>query len=135
MAKRSVVDLLRRPVVVAPMAGGPSTPELVIAAAGAGATGFLAAGYKTPGAMAAEIAAVRAATPEPFGVNVFVPGSPDRCAREFPENQRLLRHASLPDRPGSGRSRPAVTSAQVTELHGGDHWCLVLASHIFTADV
>ena len=34
--------------VVAPMAGGPSTAELVIAAAGAGALGFLAAGYKTP---------------------------------------------------------------------------------------
>jgi nitronate monooxygenase len=76
MAKRSVRDLLRRPVVVAPMAGGPSTPALVIAAARAGALGFLAAGYKTPDAMAAEIAAVRAATAEPFGVNVFVPGTP-----------------------------------------------------------
>jgi len=60
------------------MAGGPSTTELVIAAAGAGALGFLAAGYKTPAAMAAEITAVRAATSEPFGVNVFVPGTP--CA-------------------------------------------------------
>jgi nitronate monooxygenase len=74
----TLTDLLRRPVVVAPMAGGPSTAELVIAAAQAGALGFLAAGYKTPEAMAAEIAAVRAATSEPFGVNVFVPGAP--CA-------------------------------------------------------
>ena len=49
--------MLRRPLVVAPMAGGPSTSDLVIAAAGAGALGFLAAGYKTPAAMAAEIAA------------------------------------------------------------------------------
>jgi nitronate monooxygenase len=71
-----LTDLLRRPVVVAPMAGGPSTPGLVIAAARASALGFLAAGYKAPGAMAAEIAAVRAATAEPFGVNVFVPGTP-----------------------------------------------------------
>jgi nitronate monooxygenase len=69
-------DLLRRPVVVAPMAGGPSTPELVVAAAGAEALGFLAAGYKTPAAMAAEVAAVRAATSQPFGVNVFIPGTP-----------------------------------------------------------
>jgi nitronate monooxygenase len=76
MARRGLADLLRRPVVVAPMAGGPSVPGLVIAAAGAGALGFLAAGYKTPEAMAAEIAAVRAATAEPFGVNVFVPGTP-----------------------------------------------------------
>jgi nitronate monooxygenase len=80
MAKRSVLDLLRGPVIVAPMAGGPSTPELVIAAGGAGAMGFLAAGYKTPAAMAAEIAAVRAATAEPFGVNIFVPGAPSADA-------------------------------------------------------
>ncbi len=70
------LELLRCPIVVAPMAGGPSTADLVIAAAGAGALGFLAAGYKTPAAMAAEIAAVRTATAEPFGVNVFVPGAP-----------------------------------------------------------
>src|SRR5579862_5566168 len=75
---RSLTDMLRRPVIVAPMAGGPSTTGLVIAAARAGALGLLAAGYKTAEAMAAEIAAVRTATPEPFGVNVFVPGAP--CA-------------------------------------------------------
>lgn len=79
---RMLTDLLPSRIVVAPMAGGPSTAELVIAAARAGALGFLAAGYKTPAAMAAEMAAVRAATSEPFGVNVFVPGlpSPDREA-------------------------------------------------------
>ncbi|MGH3254257.1 MAG: nitronate monooxygenase [Streptosporangiaceae bacterium] len=73
---RRLIDLLPRPVVVAPMAGGPSTAGLVVAAARAGALGFLAAGYKTAEAMTAEIAAVRAATGEPFGVNVFVPGVP-----------------------------------------------------------
>ena len=62
MAKQNVLSWLRRPVIVAPMAGGPSTPDLVIAAADAGAVGFLAAGYKTPAAMAAEIATVRAGT-------------------------------------------------------------------------
>src|SRR5579862_782354 len=80
---RSLADLLPRPVVVAPMAGGPSTPELVIAAARAGALGFLAAGYKTAEAMATEIAAVRAATGEPFGVNVFVPGAPCTNPKEL----------------------------------------------------
>jgi len=76
MARYPLTDLLRRPVIVAPMAGGPSTAELVIAAAGAGALGFLAAGYKTPAAMAAEMADVRAATAQPFGVNVLLPGTP-----------------------------------------------------------
>jgi nitronate monooxygenase len=69
-------DLSRRPVMVAPMAGGPSTPELVVAASEAGGLGFLAAGYKTAEAMAAEIKAVRAATAGAFGVNVFVPQPP-----------------------------------------------------------
>jgi nitronate monooxygenase len=58
------------------MAGGPSTPALVIAAAEAGAVGFLAGGYKTAAAMRDEIAAVRAATAGAFGVNLFVPGEP-----------------------------------------------------------
>jgi nitronate monooxygenase len=75
-ARDALADLLRRRIVVAPMAGGPTTTDLVIAAARAGALGWLAAGYKTPEAMAAEIAVVRAATAEPFGVNVFVPGAP-----------------------------------------------------------
>ena len=72
----ALLDLLRRQIVVAPMAGGPTTTDLVIAAGRAGAFGFLAAGYKTPAAVATEIGAVRAATAEPFGVNVFVPGRP-----------------------------------------------------------
>ena len=67
-------DLLHSRIVVAPMAGGPSTPELVIAAARSGALGFLAAGYQSAEAMLAEVAAVRAAGAETFGVNVFVPG-------------------------------------------------------------
>lgn len=69
-------DLLSSPVVVAPMAGGASTPALVIGAAAGGALGFLAAGYKTVPALAGEMAAVRAAGVPVFGVNVFVPGEP-----------------------------------------------------------
>jgi nitronate monooxygenase len=71
-----IKNLSRWPVVVAPMAGGPSTVDLVVAAAEAGALGFLAGGYITADAMASQMAAVRDATDAPFGVNVFVPGSP-----------------------------------------------------------
>lgn len=62
------------PIIAAPMAGGPSTPELVIAAAEAGGLGFLAAGYKTPQQLADQISTVRAAT-STFGVNLFVPNT------------------------------------------------------------
>ena len=70
------------PVLAAPMAGGPSTPALVVAASEAGSAGFLAAGYKTAEALAGQVAEVRAVTEE-FGVNVFAPtaGVPvDRAA-------------------------------------------------------
>jgi nitronate monooxygenase len=63
---------LLTPVVVAPMAGGPSTPELVIAAGRAGALGFLAAGYKTPEAVEAELRSMSS----PYGLNLFVPVPP-----------------------------------------------------------
>ncbi|MEO9328979.1 NAD(P)H-dependent flavin oxidoreductase [Gordonia aurantiaca] len=64
---------LTRPVVAAPMAGGPSTPDLVIAASGAGGLGQLAAGYLSPEKLAADIATVRAGGVDVFGVNIFVP--------------------------------------------------------------
>lgn len=60
------------PVIAAPMSGGPTTTAMVVAAAHAGGLGFVAAGYKTPQAVAAEISAVRAAG-VPFGVNLFAP--------------------------------------------------------------
>jgi nitronate monooxygenase len=60
-------------VVGAPMAGGPTTPELVAAVGDAGGLGFLAGGYLSAPALAAAIAEVWDATPRPFGVNLFVP--------------------------------------------------------------
>ncbi len=63
---------LTLPVLAAPMSGGPSTPELVLAAARAGSLGFLGGGYKAPDVLADQIAQVRAAG-VPFGVNLFAP--------------------------------------------------------------
>ena len=60
------------PVVLAPLAGGPSTPELTAAVSNAGGFGFLAAGYLTPEAFAERLRRTRELTREPIGVNVFV---------------------------------------------------------------
>ena len=73
-----VLSPLAHPIVLAPMAGGPSTPELAVAVTEAGGLGFVAAGYRTAEALRGEIDAVRAATDAPFGVNLFVPGQPAR---------------------------------------------------------
>lgn len=68
-----ITDLgLRIPVMTAPMAGGPTTSAMVIAAHSAGSFGFLAAGYKTPEAVEAELRTMRQAG-IPFGVNLFAP--------------------------------------------------------------
>ncbi|MFG1883638.1 NAD(P)H-dependent flavin oxidoreductase [Micromonospora sp. NPDC049102] len=70
----SVLSALRHPIVVAPMAGGPSTPALVSAVSTAGGLGFLAAGMIDAGRLVVDIAEVRTRTDRPFGVNVFLPG-------------------------------------------------------------
>lgn len=57
------------------MAGGPTTVELVVATSEAGALAFLAGGYKKADDLRAEMAAVRAAGVDTFGVNLFVPGA------------------------------------------------------------
>lgn len=60
------------PIVAAPMAGGPTTPALVIAAASSGSLGFLAGGYLTADALAEQLGAVRSRTSR-YGVNLFAP--------------------------------------------------------------
>jgi len=70
-----ILDSLDAPVVLAPLAGGPSTPALAAAVSEAGGLGFVAAGYLKPDALEQRIAETRGLTARPFGVNVFVPGA------------------------------------------------------------
>jgi nitronate monooxygenase len=69
----NVLRALRRPVIAAPMAGGPSTPALAAAVSDAGGLGFLAAGYLTVDQLAEDIRATRSITERLFGVNIFAP--------------------------------------------------------------
>ena len=64
---------LSAPIIGAPMAGGPSTPALVAAVSDAGGLGFLPAGYLPAQRVAEDVAAARALTAGPVGVNLFVP--------------------------------------------------------------
>jgi len=61
------------PIVGAPMAGGPGSPALAAAVSNAGGLGFIPAGYLTAEQFAEDIAAARAATTGPLGVNLLVP--------------------------------------------------------------
>ncbi len=61
------------PILVAPMAGGPSTPELAAAGSEAGGLGFIAAGYLSADTFAERLTATRKLTTRPLGVNLFAP--------------------------------------------------------------
>ncbi|MFC3747003.1 NAD(P)H-dependent flavin oxidoreductase [Paenibacillus sp. GCM10012306] len=70
---------IRYPIFQAPMAGGPTTPELVAAVSNAGGLGNLGAGYLTPEQIRSTIHKIRERTDKPFGVNLFVPEQPEEC--------------------------------------------------------
>jgi nitronate monooxygenase len=93
-----------RPVHVAPMAGGPSTPVLAIAAARAGHFAQLAAGYRTADDLAAQIAEVRAAVGDRFGVNLFAPNPVPIAQTDYDDYRERLRPVA--DRLGVGELPP-----------------------------
>jgi len=72
---------LRWPIVQAPMAGGPSTPELVAAVSAAGGLGSLAGAMLRPDDLRAAIRRIRERTGAPFVVNLFAPLPPPTTAR------------------------------------------------------
>ncbi|GAA3285943.1 nitronate monooxygenase [Arthrobacter citreus] len=83
------------PVVGAPMAGGPSTPELAAAVSNAGGLGFLAGGYKSPAAVHEQVSRTRELTGQPFGLNIFVPDHANTYAEMSGEKQAAKLAASL----------------------------------------
>jgi nitronate monooxygenase len=103
------VDL---PVLAAPMAGGPTIPELVVAADRAGSLGFLAGGYKTAEALAVQLEAVRAETSS-YGVNLFAP----RPVPVDPAAYRRYRELLLPEAERLGVVLPAEP------VEDDDYWC------------
>ena len=124
--RRAVLDTLDVPIVQAPLAGGPSTPELAAAVAGAGGLGFIAGGYRTPEGLRDAIAAparsptARSAStcsPRPARPRIRRPSAPTpqrlrarrgprgrRPRRAALRRRRVRREARPPDeRPGRGR--------------------------------
>src|SRR6476469_8850782 len=96
------------PVILAPMGGGPSTPELVAAVSNAGGLGSLAAAYSNAERIEQDIAAIRKLTKRPFAVNLFSPQAQlplndgVNAVSEFlrPYHERLgLKAPELPQKP------------------------------------
>lgn len=68
---------IRLPVIQAPMAGGPSSQELVAACCAAGALGSFGFAYTQPAEMKRQVGWVRERTDRPLGINLFVSPQPD----------------------------------------------------------
>lgn len=64
---------LAAPVSVAPMAGGPSTPELAAAGTNAGGLGFVPGGYLSADTFAERLTAATRLASGPIAANLFVP--------------------------------------------------------------
>ncbi len=62
---------IEHPIIQAPMAGGPTTPELVAAVSNAGGLGSFPGGYLSPEEIDSAIRKIRALTEKPFAVNLF----------------------------------------------------------------
>ncbi|MGH3718528.1 MAG: nitronate monooxygenase [Pseudonocardiaceae bacterium] len=100
------------PVLAAPMAGGPSTPQLVAAAARAGGLGFLAGGYQSPDALAAQMAQARVIGVA-FGVNLFAPNPVPVDPEAFGRYARAIAPAA---------ERYGVDLLEVPLTEDDDHW-------------
>lgn len=64
---------LKWPLIQAPMAGGPSTPEFVAAASNAGVLGSLGLAYSPAAEIEKAITHTQTLTQHPFAVNLFAP--------------------------------------------------------------
>jgi nitronate monooxygenase len=102
---------LEHPIVLAPLGGGPSTAALAAAVSEAGGLGFLAAGYRTPDAVRAELGELRELTARPFGLNLFAPGPPSGDVEAFERYAAALRGEA--ERLGVELGEPR---------HDDDHW-------------
>ncbi|SIR99373.1 nitronate monooxygenase [Williamsia sterculiae] len=90
------LDELSIPILGAPMAGGPSTVELVAAVSGVGGLGMLPTAYASPEETARRIGAVRELGCVRFGVNIFVVGE-HAVGREALERYRDTLVSAAPD--------------------------------------
>src|SRR6266702_6567962 len=71
------------PVVQAPMAGGPTTPEMVAAVSNSGGIGSLGAEYLSPAQIEQDIQRIRELKQRPFAMNLFSPDADQPLAGDF----------------------------------------------------
>jgi nitronate monooxygenase len=115
---RRIIELfgIEHPIILAPMAGGPSTAELAIAVAEAGGLGSLACATSSPEQIRKDLGIIRQRTAKPLNLNFFthMPPQPD-AAREAKWRARLASYyrefAIDPAKPVPSASREPFNDA------------------------
>ena len=112
---------IRCPLVQAPMAGGPDSPQLAAAVSDAGGLGSVGCAYLSPESIAETIAAVRARTKRAFAVNLFIRQEPrpDEAARQrvAAALNPFRKSLGLSDPPAPLKSLPSI-EAQLAAVVG-----------------
>ena len=92
MLKNRLTELLNieYPIIQAPMAGGVTTSKLVASVSNAGGLGMVGAGYMTPNQMRTQIRELKQLTPNPFGINLFVPNEFEVKEDEIRTSNQLM---------------------------------------------
>lgn len=85
-----LAGLLTHPIIQGPMAGGPSTPELVAAVSAAGGLGSLAGSLLSSDTIRQQTQAIRSLTQRPFILNFFVQATPTPSDAEVDQAVALL---------------------------------------------
>ena len=110
-------------IVLAPLAGGPTTPELAATVTDAGGLGFLAAGYLTPEAFADQIRQARALTAGPLGANVF-------CLREEVVHEEAIAAYAAELAPEAARFGVVLGEPRFDDDHYGAKLALLLDARV-----
>ncbi|NIK71811.1 nitronate monooxygenase family protein [Paenibacillus sp. BK720] len=100
---------IRYPLLLAGMAGGPSTPELTAAVSEAGGLGTLGAAYMAPEDIRSAVRRIRQLTTAPFGVNLFVNQPSDDNTRTQEVQDKLnefRKQLGIPDSEGNAIQTP-----------------------------
>ncbi len=117
--RTALCDLLgiRYPIILAGMAGGPTTPELVAAVSEAGGLGTFGINAMTPDAVRAAVTRARELTSAPIAVNVLL-APPGESRGSADELQRALApiRAELGLAPPPSEQPRTTTGAGATEL-------------------
>ena len=82
---------IETPILLAPMAGGPTTPELVTAVSEGGGFGQFGAAYLNGDKIRAMAKSLKASSNKGFGINLFIPENPQFTARKTAAAKEALR--------------------------------------------